>query len=121
MALFGTAFPLCAAPLVECPQHLREGTRNGGLETASVFDGSPENKVDLMPDLSTSVWDLSTEQESARARNDSMFLVCRYKGIKSTVTRKIPYEATLCKIEGNRNRALVTCSGARNESDVISK
>lgn len=121
IALLGMAFPALAAPVTACPPEHRDGKHTGSLETASVFDGPPRNLVDLMPDLATSEWDLSMGQEHARARGDSMYLVCRYKRIKATVTLKIPYEATICKVEGGKKRTYVSCSAPHKNAGTTSQ
>ena len=121
IALIGAACPALAVPLAMCPQQHGEGKHTGFLGNASVFDGAPEKLVELMPDLATLEWDLSTGQEYARAGGNSMYLVCKYKGIKSTVTLKIPYQATLCKVEGIRQRTSRTsiwCGKRRNNSAI---
>ena len=83
-----------------------------------MFDGAPDNLVDLMPDLATLEWDLSTGKKYALAREDAMYLVCRYKGIKATITLKIPHQATLCKVEGRRNRTSIWCGKRRTASAI---
>jgi hypothetical protein len=62
-----------------------------------------------MPDLETSTWDLAMGQENAKERGESMYLVCRYKGTKSTVTMKIAPEATFCKVSGIRKAIYAYC------------
>jgi hypothetical protein len=107
IALLANGSAALATPLAACPQ------RQGGLlESASVFDGRPEKLVELMPDFATLEWDLSAGQENARARGESIYLVCKYKGTKSTVTLKLAYEATLCKAEGIKNRTVISCGAA---------
>lgn len=86
-----------------------------------MFDGPPQDLIDLMPDLATSEWDMSMGQQHARARGDSMYLVCKYKRIKGTVTLKIPYEATICKVEVIKKRTYVSCSAPHKNADTTSQ
>jgi hypothetical protein len=102
------------APLASCPQQLREGKRSALLDSATVFDGAPDSQADLMPDLARLEWDLSIYQDNARERGDSIYLVCRYKAIKSTVTVKLPAAAVLCRLEGIKGRTRMWC-GARQD------
>lgn len=120
-ALVGTAHAALAAPLTECPPQHRDGKQTGLLESASVFDGPPQNLADLIPNLATLVWDLSTSQEQARARGDSMYLVCKYQRIKGTVTLKIPYEATSCKVEGIKGRTYIWCGAPHKHAGTTSQ
>lgn len=118
IALLGPASAVLAAPLAACPPQHHEGKQSGFLDSASMFDGPPAKRVDLMPDFATLEWDLSAPQERARAQEDALYLVCKYKGIKATVTLKLPYDATLCKAEGIRNRMVVSCSAASKSTDA---
>jgi hypothetical protein len=104
-----------AGPLAACPQ------KGGLLESASVFDGPPEKLVELMPDFATLEWDLAAGQESARARGESIYLVCKYKGAKSTVKIKLAHEAALCKAEGIKNRTVISCSAASKDGAISSQ
>lgn len=104
-----------AGRLAACPQ------KGGLLESASVFDGPPEKLAELMPDFATLEWDLSAGQESARARGESIYLVCKYKGTKSTVKIKLAYEAALCKAEGIKNRTVISCSAAPKDGTTTSQ
>ena len=115
IALLGQGSAALAAPLAACPQ------KGGLLESASVFDGRPEKLVEVMPDFATLEWDLSAGQEGARARGESIYLVCKYKGTKSTVTIKLAYEAALCKAEGIKNRTVISCSAASKDGTTTSQ
>lgn len=115
VALLGQGGAVLAAPLAACPQ------KGGLLESASVFDGPPEKLVELMPDFATLQWDLSAGQEGARARGESIYLVCKYKGTKSTVKIKLAYEAALCKAEGIKNRTVISCSVAPKDGTTTSQ
>jgi hypothetical protein len=114
IALLAPSFAAMAAPLAACPQQ-----RPGGhaLDGAGVFDGPPEKKVELIPNFANLEWDLAAVQENARARGEAIYLVCKYKGVKQTVTIKLAYEATLCKAEGIKNRMVVACSAATSTKD----
>ncbi len=89
-----------AAVVMSCPETYRDGQKVGSLVDASVFDGAPTNLAELMPDLETSEWDISMNQAYAEQHGESVYLVCRYKGIKKTVQLKIPYAATRCVVKG---------------------
>ena len=115
IALLGPGCAALASPLAACPQ------KGGLLESASVFDGPPEKQVEMMPDFATLAWDLSTGQEAARARGESIYLVCKYKGSKSTVTIKLAYEAAACKAEGIKNRTVISCSAAPKDGTTTSQ
>lgn len=110
LALLAPACAALSAPLAACPPQQRQGSQAALLDSASVFYGAPEKKVELQPDFANLEWDLAADQQDARARGETIHLVCKYKGIKSTVTLKLAYEATLCKAEGIRNRTVVSCS-----------
>jgi hypothetical protein len=115
IALLGHGGTALARPLAACPQ------KGGLLESASVFDGPPEKLVELMPDFATLEWDLSAGQERARERGESIYLVCKYKGSKNTVTIKLAYEAALCKAEGIKNRTVVSCQAAPKDGTTASQ
>jgi hypothetical protein len=104
-----------AADQIACPQQHTEGRTTGQLIDASVFDGAPKNLVDLMPNLETSEWDLSLRQKDAERRGDSMYLVCHYESIRSTVQIKIPYSATTCKVEGVEHGIYAGCSSSSGQ------
>jgi hypothetical protein len=118
IALLGPAGAVLAAPLAACPSQHREGKLSGQLDGASMFDGPPAKRVDLMPDFATLEWDLSAPQKRARAQKDALYLVCKYKGLKATVTVKLPYDATFCKAEGVKNSMVVSCSAASKSTDA---
>ena len=116
IALLGQGGAALASPLAACPQ------RQGGLlESASVFAGPPEKRLELMPDFATLEWDLAAGQENARARGESIYLVCKYKGTKSTVTIKLAYEAARCKAEGIKNRTVISCGAAPKAGTITSQ
>jgi hypothetical protein len=99
-----------AAPeAIICPQKHQEGARTAHLEDIDIFEGPPENLASQMPDLETSEWDLSQNQKTAKQRGEPFYLVCRYKGIKSTVVMKIPYSVKYCKIQGVKNGMVAAC------------
>ena len=115
IALLGYGGAALAGPLATCPQ------KRGLLESASVFDGLPAKKVEVMPDFATLEWDLAAGQQGARARGESIYLVCKYKGTKATVTIKLAYEAALCKAEGIKNRTVISCSAAPKDGTTTSQ
>lgn len=115
ITLLGHGGAALAGPLAVCPQ------KGGLLESASVFDGPPEKLVELMPDFATLEWDLSAGQKSARAHGQSIYLVCKYKGTKSTVKIKLAYEAVLCKAEGKKNRTVISCCAAPKNGTTTSQ
>jgi hypothetical protein len=117
LALSAPACAALSAPLAACPPQQRQGSQSALLDSASVFDGTPDNKLELPPNFANLQWDLAVDQQEARARGEAIHLVCKYKGIKSTVTLKLAYEATLCKAEGVKNRTVVSCSAAPKTTD----
>jgi hypothetical protein len=117
----GLAISALAAPATSCPPKHWDGKDTASLDTASVFEGPPRNLVDLMPDLTTSEWDLTMGQERARARGDSMYLVCRYKRMMATVTLKIPDDAIVCKVEGDQKRTYASCRAPRKNGGTTSQ
>jgi hypothetical protein len=121
VVLVAANWPALAAPLAACPQQQREGKRMAVLESAAAFDGAPENKTDVPPNLANLEWDLANAQKQAQERGDSVYLVCRYKGIKSTVTLQLPPAATVCKMEGIKDRTHVWCGERLQDSDITSR
>jgi hypothetical protein len=93
-----SAFAQTQGPIV-CPQkYVDKSGHAGRLTLASVFDGVPEKKGDLIPDLTTGEWDLSTAQQDTKERGESFYLVCHYKGLADTVRFQLPHEIKLCKM-----------------------
>jgi hypothetical protein len=109
-----------AATLIQCPRVHSEGSKTAPLADADVFDGPPEELASLIPDLDTSEWDLDGYQEDAQDRGEPMYLVCRYAGIKATVTIEIPRTATFCKVEGTRHGTAAVC-GTRERKDAVTR
>lgn len=109
--LIGAALlPAIAAPeALSCPEKHRKGSKTADLEDIDIFEGLPGNLASQMPDLETSEWDLSPSQKHAKERGEPFYLVCRYKGIKSTVVMKIPYSVKYCKIQGVKKGMVATC------------
>jgi hypothetical protein len=72
------AGPGVAAP-VACPSSIGDGAAQHRLTNASIFDGPPEEKADLVPDSSgrLDLWKL----EGVDA-----YLVCRFAGTERVVT-----------------------------------
>jgi hypothetical protein len=120
-AFIAAGGPALAAPLASCPQQHREGKRTAALESAAAFDGAPENKADLMPNLANLEWDLADAQKRAQARGDAIYLVCKYKGTESTVTLELPQAATLCKMEGIKDRVHVWCGAGKQDPGKTSR
>ncbi|MES2757219.1 MAG: STY0301 family protein [Pseudomonadota bacterium] len=108
LALLVAAGAAAAAPLAACPPQQGRAL----LDSATVFDGEPEKKLELQPNFANLEWDLSADQQEARARGEAIHLVCKYKSSKSIVTIRLAYEATLCKAEGIKHRTVVSCSAA---------
>lgn len=119
IALFAPLVAAIAAPPAGCPQRHSDGKKTGHLDNASVFDGLPEGLIDLMPDLENATWDLAMAQVSVKERGESMYLVCRYKGIDATVTVKIASDATFCKISGIKEHTRAYCGKARSAPHAI--
>lgn len=76
----------------------------GAVEAVSVFDGSPTEMADLVPDnpeafgKAPQVWTLPTDTKR------SVWVVCRYK--KSTVAfgKELPPDARTCSVEGGAGK-----------------
>ncbi|WP_410451495.1 STY0301 family protein [Paraburkholderia sp. 31.1] len=71
----------CASPTqvrFKCPSVLSAGAQHHVLDNASLFDGPPEQKVDLIPvsGKTSDQWDLTGVDP---------YLVCRYHDTKSTL------------------------------------
>ena len=98
-----------ATTSVACPDQQRVGSKIAPLTTADVFQGPPDKHASMIPDLETSEWQLAGYQENSKARGESLYLVCRYKGTKSTVTIRIPESATSCKVAGARHGTAAEC------------
>jgi len=72
----------------------------GAVEAVSIFDGSPTEMADLVPDnpeafgKAPQVWSLPTDTKR------SVWVVCRYK--KSTVSfgKELPLGVRTCSVEG---------------------
>lgn len=79
LALLAPAGASLSAPLAACPPQQRQGSQAALLDSASVFDGEPEKKVELLPDFANLEWDLAADQQDARARGETIHLVCKYK------------------------------------------
>lgn len=99
----------CAAPGISCPPQYKVDGKDHSLAGASVFEGPPQNLVDLMPDLETSEWDISMNQRAAKSRGESMYLVCHYQGLAATVPLQVPDGATACKVEGSATGFAAGC------------
>lgn len=108
-AFFCVAGFTSATTSVACPHQQRVGSKIAPLTTADVFQGPPEKQASMIPDLETSEWQLAGYQENSKTRGESLYLVCRYKGTKSTVTIRIPESATSCKVVGTRHGTAAEC------------
>jgi hypothetical protein len=108
-ALLSSSTALAGAR-VDCPSTQLVDGKARELERISVFDGPPEKLADLMPDPSISQWDISLEQRDAKARGESLFLVCRYARTNRVVTLPIPGDADLCKLEGTKKGLAGWCT-----------
>jgi hypothetical protein len=86
------------------------------LSTVVLFDGPPEQRADLMPDVSKgrgdhayASWDVSYVFDSGR----NLFLVCRFAGMTDTdaVTVKVEKRVQRCiyRTHGKGKPAQLTC------------
>lgn len=107
---------ICAASLVHaastlnCPATLKDGQRVRTLNNASLFEGSPEQLGDLMPDTNDeTVWTLPLYQESAQQRGAALYMVCRYAKTKKTVTLQVPQTAKTCSVFVRKGNTFATC------------
>jgi hypothetical protein len=98
-----------ASPLVECPRVHTDGRKNGALTGADLYQGPPQKKASMIPDLETWVWDLDGYQQNALERGDSLFLVCHYHGVKADVTIEVPRVATYCKVDVSARGTTAFC------------
>jgi hypothetical protein len=98
-----------AAALVDCPRVYTDGKKTGNLAGADLYQGPPENKASMIPDLDTWTWELRGYQQNSEERGESLFLVCHYKGIKATVSIEVPRDATFCKVEGTKHGTAAFC------------
>lgn len=101
---------------INCPETLTVKEKGAPLEAASVFEGKPAKLTDLMPDLESYEWDITPNQKYVSERGDSMYLVCRYKGVKKTVDLRIPVDATFCKVEQTANGTAAWCKTPQNSA-----
>lgn len=79
------------------------------LTDASVFVGSPKERVELMPDTDKdTVWTLADYQDEAREHKTSLYLVCRYKNTLQTAELMVPATAQKCSVSYNQHNNLIT-------------
>jgi hypothetical protein len=98
-----------AADRVDCPRVHTDGKKTGDLTGADLFQGPPEKKASMIPDLDTWTWELHGYQQNSEERGESLYLVCHYKGIKATVSIEVPRGATFCKVDGTKHGAAAFC------------
>jgi hypothetical protein len=112
-------FLVCAAVMVATAVHAEETQcpsyhEKNPLSGAVVFDGPPEERADLMPDVSRggadhayATWDVGYIFDSGR----KLFLVCQYSGLTDTVTVKVDQKVRACIYESHPDGpAALRCS-----------
>lgn len=102
---------------IACPSALQVQKKHFLLASADVYVGPPEQRANLIPDLDTSIWELSIEQNEARSRGDSLFLVCRFRGTAAVVSLKIPYELDRCGIKREKVTLRIECTALSPTSE----
>jgi len=107
MALLGICLLSCAvagqAAELDCPAFEPSTGHRHALDSASVFDGKPEELADLEPQ--DGVWDL----QPYRTPDRQLYLVCRYSGTKSVVSEIIPATIAKCQMLSAGKATLVSC------------
>ena len=108
-ALFSGAV---SAEQTVCPTTLTVNGKIHAMNAASLFEGPPEEKAELMPDTDEeSVWTLEDYQQYTQEHGTSLFLVCLYKGTSKTVTLKVPATAKTCSatLADDHKTVLASC------------
>lgn len=98
------------AQAASCPQRLNVLDQRGELVDAQLFIGLPEKKRELKRVAKHRQWVLAKLHKLAAAQGDGLFLHCRYKGMKASVTLTVPPVATACVISaGMRGETRIRC------------
>lgn len=105
-----------AAEDIVCPSRLHS-QKQFVLASADIYVGPPELRTNLIPDLNTSTWDLTVEQNEARNRGESLYLVCRYQGTADVATLKIPFDQDRCEISREKAMLRIGCTRSSPKSD----
>lgn len=93
-----------------CPQRLRVMDQRGVLVDAQLFIGLPEKKRELKRASKQRQWLLAALHKRAAAAHDGLYLQCRYKDMKASVTLPVPPVATACVIsKGSEGETTVHC------------
>jgi len=77
----------------------------GAVEAVSIFDGSPAEMADLVPDNPEAfgkaplVWSLPTDTKRR------VWVVCRYKKSTIALGKELPQGARTCSVEGGAGKA----------------
>ena len=105
--LLAAAFMLaslnCAAAGNRCAPH----RGSASLVSGSVFDGPPQESVELMPDdlrPSASALDSTWDVAAIYAAGRKVYLVCRYSGSRRPVTVKIKGKVKRCALRTHAGR-----------------
>ncbi len=88
------------AQISTCPQRLRVMEQRGELVDAQLFLGLPEKKSELKRPRKQRQWVLAKLHKRAKAEGEELYLQCRYKGMKASVTLPVSPVATACIIRG---------------------
>lgn len=107
------AAPTMAQMAVKCPPY--QGSRP--LASATVFDGPPSEKADLVPDETTgkgdravSTWEVGYLFQQGR----NVFLVCHYPGLKPSADKTI-------QVEKKVDRCVFRAPGVRRPAELSCK
>jgi hypothetical protein len=98
------------AHIASCPQRLRVMDQRGELVDAHLFIGLPEKKSELKRPVKHRQWVLAKLHQRAHAKGEDLYLQCRYKGMKASVTMPVPPVAKACIIsEGASGETRIKC------------
>jgi hypothetical protein len=98
------------AQSASCPQRLRVMDQRGALVDAQLFIGLPEKKKELKRAAKKQQWLLATLRKRAAASRDGLYLQCRYKDMKASVTLPVPPVASACVIsKGSEGETRIHC------------
>jgi hypothetical protein len=86
------------AQIASCPQRLNVLNQRGELVDAQLFIGLPEKKSELKRPARHRQWVLAKLHKRAQAKGEELYLQCRYKGTKASVTMPVPPVAKACII-----------------------
>jgi len=95
-----------------CPVTIIDKGKVHIMNSASLFDGPPEERAELLPDTDEeSVWTLEGYQQYPQERGTSYFLVCLYDATTKTIALKVPATAKTCSaiLANDHKTVLASC------------